>query len=506
MTSPPSDDPLMKGMRRKTGKAVALNALGNWIMAALGLVSLFVVARLLGPVPFGEFALIMACLAFPQVLLTSSLNESLIQREDIAPGHLDTTFALGCLLAIFFTGIVMAASAPLMQLFGTPHLIPALLFSSGLLLVDASMNVPNGLLQRHLKYDSFLIIDVASALLSVVVGIGAAIALRSVWALVIAETCRRLVRLVLAYHFSRWRPGRHVRLSYMRDLAAFNGFISAITLLQTYVKELPRIIIGAVLGTASLGFFNLAMRLHDQGKSILVNPIGAVALPVASEFSREKYDPGNIITSAIRLTTFTAYPAFIGAAVLAPLAIPLLFGNQWAEAVPVVQIALLMALRSPSGALNSGILKGYGRPEIALYIQLFNAVTITLLVTLLIGFGLTIVMWAILAQRLASWILSGWFVQRVIQFPLSRQITIGWKPMFASLIMAFGVWGFLRVFEGSLHQIPLMLSAVLCGACLYALCILLFMPTLRKTLSDVIRQGKLFDVKYAAAQLSSAIL
>lgn len=506
MTFPGSDDPHMKNLRQKTGKAVALNTLGNWIVAALGLISLFIVARLLGPVPIGEFALIMVCLAFPQALLTSSLNESLVQRESISSGHLDTTFALGILLAILFTSVIAAASGTLMELLGTPHLVSALLVTSGLLIVEALMNVPNGLLQRRLQYESFLIIDVASSFISVCVGIVSAILLRSVWALVIAEMSRRLVRLVLTYYLSKWRPGAHIQLSYIQDLAAFNGFISVITLLQTYVKELPRIVIGAALGTASLGFFNLALRLHDQGKSILVNPIGAVALPVASEFSRENYDPRNMITSAIGLTTFTAYPMFIGAAILAPLAIPQLFGGQWIEAVPVVQIALLMALRSPSGALNSGILKGYGKPKAALYIQLFNAITLTLLILVLIEYGLVVVMWAILAQRFASWILSGWFVQTIIQFPLYRQILIGWKPMLASIIMALGVWLYVRMFETGMHNIPLLVSAVVWGVGLYIIAVLVLMPSLRLTLLKLIKERQLLNLKYAIPKLTAAIL
>lgn len=465
-----------QALKRRSGRALTLSALGNWFSLITGLVSLVILSRLLGPEPFGEYVLLLAVIALPQVIITAGLNESLIQHPDLSPGHLDTTFAVAMLGVLVILTLFGLSSAALLNLIGTPHLVLPFMVLAAILPLEALMTVPTGLLQRRMDYGSLIKIDIIGSSTALIVGVGLAILTQSVWALVASELARRSIRLVFVYYYTRWSPGLDVKWAHFRDLIAFNGLVTLTELLQTYVKQMPRLALGTVLGTLSLGYFNLATRLREQGNSAFVKPFGAISLPVASELSRTETDPREMIQVGLKLSSFLAYPAFLGAAAVAPLAVPLLFGQQWLEAIVPVQIALLMALRSPSNTMNSGIMKGFGKPQLALYIRITNTLLISIIVFACLPFGLVPTMLGILVQQYISWGISLSFVKSLTRLSIWAQIIAGWKSLLSSLVMVAGVLTTQRLLADIVSDVVLLILCVLVGVITFIVCITLLAP------------------------------
>lgn len=427
-------------LKKRTGVALAFSALGNWANMLIGMVSLVVLSRILGPQPYGEFALLLACLAIPMVILTVSLNESIIQHPKLEEGHLDTTFAVAMFGAFALLGILFVGSSELLSALNAQSLQWPLFALLAILPLEAAATVPSGLLIRRLEYAAFAKIDVASSVIAVTASIGAALVTVSIWPLIIGEVSRKIIRLAMISYYSRWRPGLQIESRYFKDLLGFNGSISAIAVLQVFTNEAPRLAIGSSLGLIALSFFNLAMRVRDQLKAALVTPFGAVSFAVSSEMSRTDTEARHLIIAGIKLSSLFAYPAFLGMAVVAPIAVPLVFGNQWADAVIPIQIASLIALRAPSSSMNSGIMKGYGKPNFVLLGQAVNVVLIGLVLVFLLPYGLEATMWGLLVQQFLHWLLTAWLVKILTRVEFHLQLFAGWKSLISSLVMVVGVF------------------------------------------------------------------
>ncbi len=476
---------MTEGLLRRAGKAVALNAMGNWFGLVGGLLSLVFIARLLSPTDFGVFGLVLVVFAIPEMLTSGSLHESLIQRRDLRPGHISSVFIQSLLLAgIFWLGINLFS--PLIgSWFSHPELEPMLRFFSITLFMGAFASIPAALLQRDLRYREITIVDVLGIVVAAAVGIACAVYLKSPWALIFMEMSRRTIRLVAFTAMAKWRPSFKTSWTETVELTRYNALNIATRGVQSIEDAFTRSAIGAVQGPAALGMFNMASRLRDQAKAAVVTPFTAVAIPVASQSQHDLPTLHRAIEGAMRLAAFIAYPTFIGASVIAPVAIPLVFGEQWIPAVPTIQIFLVMGLRMPTAAFNSGVLNGVGRVDWTFKISVISLVLAAVCVAATVRISLEAVALAFLGQMVITWGIGAYAVKKSVGFPMRRQVTAGATSIAATLVMALTVWVVMRALPETMLAPVQLLMLVLTGTVSYAVAMAIFAPALAMRLGRV---------------------
>lgn len=474
---------------KMAGKAVAWNAIGNWIGLIGGFLSLIVVARILTPAEFGIFGLVLLTLIIPETIACNSLGESLIQRPDLRRGHLNSVFLQGIIFAaLFYTGLFF--TAPLIsQGFGVPELTPYLRVMALALFVGALITVPAALLQRNLRFKEIAAVDLLGVLVATIVTISLALTLKSPWALIGGELARRTTRMIAFSAFARWVPGVQTSWQETKDLIRFNSSAIGIRLTAVAETDIPRFFIGVILGPAALGMFNLASRIQDQAMLVLVAPFATVSLPVVAKVRNDIPTLHKVISGAIQIASMVTFPALIGAIAIAPVAVPFVFGEQWIPAVLVIQIALLTAIRRPVEVFSAGVLKGLGKPGLLLRAMLISMFATVFFIPFAAMHSLEMVMLVLLAQKLLAWLLVAGMVSREIQFSIRTQITAGASALVASLLMGASVWGLLQLLPTSLHDAITLSLAIAVGAVVFALAMLAITP--KFTLGMVRNAGRL---------------
>ena len=469
---------MSEGLLRRAGKAVLLNAMGNWVGMFGGTLSLFFIARLLSPTDFGVFGMVLVAFAVPEMLSSSSLNDSLIQRPNVQLGHINSVFIQSLALAGAFWIAIMLLAPIIARGFGHPELQSMIQFFSVTLFMGAIVSIPAALLQRDLRYREITFIDILGTIVAAVVGITCAIYLKSAWALIFMEMSRRTVRLFAFTILARWRPSFKTSWVETSELTRFNSLTVASRVVQSVEATFIRGALGAVQGPAALGMFNIATRLSDQAKAAVVTPFAAVAMPVASQTQNDLPMLHRAIEGAMSLSAFIAYPAFIGAFVIAPIGIPVVFGDQWAPAVPTIQIFFLMGLRSPTSAFNAGVLNGVGRVDWTFKIALAGLVLAGVFVAATLHISLEAVALAMLAQLLITWAMGAYAVKQSIGFPMHRQLVVGSKSLIGSIIMALAVWGTMKSLPDTIHLPVQLLILVFIGMVSYVVAMAALAPAL----------------------------
>ena len=473
-------------LMRRAGQAVALNAMANWFGMLGGMFSLIFIARLVSPDHFGIYGMAMIVIMIPTVIMIA-LGESLIQRKDLLPGHLNAIFTQNLLIAAVSWGLVTLLSPWLAKLFNEPDLEPVVRVFIIVLILESLTTVPAMLLQRELRYGALSLVDVLGVVIASIVGITAAWYLRSEWALVLMEIARRTFRMVAFCYLTRWRPSFDEAWSHAGDLMKFNSYNTSARLVQTVKDILPGAMIGGGIGAAELGMFNMANRLLDQTRAALVTPFSSIALPVVSKM-QDDYDAlRDAVEGGMRLISLFAYPAYLGGAAVAPVAIPFVFGAQWEPAVPVVQIVLLCGIRSPTAAFNSSILLGVGRPDRFLKIAIADLIMVTAVVFTLLPYGLIVLTWGLFGTYLGTWLVATWYVRQTIRFPIHRQLLAGWTSFVSAVIMATSVIFMSgRLPEEMASALQLMLLIGL-GVVVYFVALMIIAPRLAGVLWRVAR-------------------
>ena len=463
---------------RKAGQAVALNAVANWTTLIGSFLSIIIIARILTPDDYGVFVMALLAVSLPEVITSGTLGDALVQRKDLRQGHINSVFLQSMLLSIL-CWLLLILFAPLIAAgFKNQAVVPVLIVTGVILPIGAIMSVPSALLQRDLRYKEITIIDVAGTVTAAVVGILLALLWRNEWALVGMELSRRIVRLIGFVAYAKWVPKTVSSWPDFKELLSFNFHNGASKLLQTFDQMLPKTLIGVTLGPHSVGLFNLPERLFAQAHSALIAPFAAVAMPVASAMQDNRETLHKAMDSAIRMSSLLAYPTFAGGFIIAPYAIPIVFGEQWAPSVPIFQIFMVIGIRAPITAIILGVFRGVGRPDVVVWVTLASIIATTIFLACTYQYGLVAIAFALLAKQVTTFILSTWLIQRVVGFTVLRQILAGATAFFASAIMAAAVWVFTYYVPAGGYEILHLVSAILLGAVVYPMALFCLKPRL----------------------------
>jgi O-antigen/teichoic acid export membrane protein len=246
---------------KRAGKAALWVSAAKWLDVIGSMVTLLFTARLLPPEAFGVYGMALLAILIPDTVLSGALTESLIQRKELRPGHLNGAFFIHmALFAVFGAGLLLVTPL-IVAHFEEPALAQIVPILSAAILFGCVGAVPGAILQRDLRFGVISIGDALSSLTAAVVGIGLAFAGFGIWSLIGMEVGRRFTKYSVFIAAARWFPSWKFNRADMADLVRFNLLTLAARLLGQLDSAIPRFFVGTILGAQALGYRNMAIRL-----------------------------------------------------------------------------------------------------------------------------------------------------------------------------------------------------------------------------------------------------
>lgn len=351
--------PLAPVVARLTG----LNAL----LMLLALVTGPVQARVLGPDGRGEVAIILTVLMLAPILLDFGLSD-FVARERARGCSLGTILGTTLPLAIGFAfiGVVLAVpvsellaqNRPLVERYVRITLLAMPLWVMGWMLIGAA----RGEQRWSILYLQRAITVIASAV--AIVGL-ALLGLLTVESLAIAMLAITLPGIAVTLPMLRGAGPWHFNRALVRPALAF-GSRSWVTLISSQGNyRLDQLVMAAVVSSRELGLYAVAVGFT----SVLSSFVSAVSLALMPRVAQEG---GQSVPRIVRVSTLALACGLAVTALLAPLVVPLLFGTEFEDAVPFVDLLVLGALFIGISLILGSALQGHGRPQDAMRPQLIG--------------------------------------------------------------------------------------------------------------------------------------
>lgn len=402
----------------------------------LQLAILPVLARLLDPESFGVVALAIPFVLFANVLADGGMGTALVRQQNPTRELESTVFWLSCASGVVFTSLALIFAHPLSLAFGHTLFAPIFMALSPIMLIGAALAAPNSRIVRAQRFEMFAIGDVISALLSAGVGIGAAIAGFGAWSLVLGQLSLWLAKAAWVGAVSGFRPLLYCRPSLAKPLIRFGLHSVGANAADFASKNLAPLVIGSLLGAAAVGHYAMGWQLVRIPEIALSGPI---ALAVFTGVANAKTLDRDLVLRPLRLMFVALAPLFAGLALVADLAVPLLFGDQWHETAPTISAlapaGLLLCLYAVAG---SGLL-GAGRADRQFQLTLATGVAILLGVTVGSRFGIVgaAAGLSIGCVAVAPWLLI--ILGRQFRMPLGPLLGAFAGPLLATVAMSTAV-------------------------------------------------------------------
>ena len=420
-------------------RAMTWSTVSTGANTIIGLAGFFILVRILGPTNYGLVAMATVALAIPTALAGDALSQALIQQKKLDKSAQTSTFILELSIALVMCAILLASAGMIAQTFDEPIVETLIIALSPVLLLKSAASVPSAQLRRNLQFKAIAFITAGSTLISMIVGVTLALLDYGYWALVAMQLTQPGVRTVSVFVASRWLPTAAPSWSSLRPLLHFNLHTLVLRLMRALTANLPRALIGAVLGATALGLFDVSRRLFKRISSLLVQPLTNVTLPVASKLQNNVEGLRQWHRFSSVAITALAYPMYIGIAAIMPAAGPVLFGEQWLDAILPMQLMMLVGVRNATAIFNGGILRGRGKPELTTRIAATTLAISCLLLPVSVGFGVSAVVGAMLVGSIASWLVGTYYVDRELDTGMAKQVLIGWESLLSACIMFIAV-------------------------------------------------------------------
>lgn len=430
-------------------------------------ISTVILARLLLKEDFGIAGYALVVIGFLEMLSDLGIGPALIyHRED--PEAADTAFWLG----LGVSSVLFAATwlvAPLAgEFFNDPRAVNVTRALALTFPISAFGNIHDMLLQKGMAFGRKFVPDLAKSGGKGVVSIALAALGFGAWSLIIGQLAGRLFGVLAYWRTLEWRPRARFNLTLARSLLSYGNRIVAVNLLGMILLNADYLFIGRFLGAAALGVYTLAFRVPELLIMQFCHVIATVIFPLYSKIKEdaEALSRGFLMTT--RYVTMVTIPIGVGLALVAGPFVLTLFGERWAEAIPVTRAIAIYTLML-SLAYNAGdVYKAQGRPGILTILNFLRAlVLLPALWWAVTGPGtIEAVAWTQALVAFVAGLVNLWVAGRLLHTP-ARQIWRALQPaLLGSTLMAPLVWLSLQALAGQAEWLRLLVG-VLVGVLSY---------------------------------------
>ncbi len=308
----------------------------QWSLRLIGLLSVYVLARLLSPDDFGVIGLAMATIALVEVFSFIGLRQALLRIAQPVRAHLDTAWTIQLLL--FGTlGAVLVAVAPLAaRLYDEPALEAVITVLATRFLFLGLVNIGIVDFDRHLQFGRDLRMRLGARLTGFAATLTAAVLLHSYWALVIGLVLQSAFLTAASYAAHPYRP----RLSLARrgELLNVSGWMFLNSAAQMFHDQVERLLIGRVGTMHQLGLYSVSKDLSAIFTQEVATALNRVTFVTTATARRHLSEQADRIAAILGAYALIAAPLGLGLAAVAEDAVAVLLGNQWTGAAPLLRL------------------------------------------------------------------------------------------------------------------------------------------------------------------------
>jgi O-antigen/teichoic acid export membrane protein len=391
-------------LKKRAFSGVVWTSTSTVIATSLQLVQLAVLARLLKPSDFGLMGMVMVVIGFAQAFADMGMSNAIIYRQNTNSNQLSSLYWLNILAGIIVFGILVASSPRIAKFYGEPRLSNLIVWAALIFLITPIGQQFQILLQKELQFDRLAKVEVVGATLGVVVSIITAWKGQGVFALIwgqlVNTTCQ--ATLLASLGWATWRPTLRFRLDDLKDYLNFGLYQMGERSINYFSANMDKLVIGKLLGSEPLGFYNLAYQLMIRPLSLLNPIITRVAFPVFSTIQNEEVKLKSGYLKIIKVIAFLNFPIYIGMFAAAHPLITLLLGSEWLPTIGVFKILVWLGIFYSLGNPIGSLLLAKGRADLGFWFNTF----------------------AIFVYAIAIYIGSHWGIQGVALSLLSSGVAI----------------------------------------------------------------------------------
>ncbi len=318
-------------------KGTKSTLIGQWVKFTIQFCGTVVLARVLKPEDFGEFAMIMALGGFATLMGDFGLSTAAMQAKTLSKGQQNNLFWLNVAIGSIIASGFFVLAPWISKFYNEPGLIMAIQILAFNFLFQSALAQMTARAARGLQFKLLARADVLAQFMALVVAIILALRGAGLYALVWQQLAVSITLIGILVAGTRWIPGLPARAP-MGDLIRFGSSTFAVQLMTYLSSNADSVVVGKVWGASALGIYDKAFQLFRMPIQQIATPLTRVALPILSA----RQDDSTWLTSKLsliqRYMVYVVGSIFIFVAIASKPIVEILLGENWAASAGILSI------------------------------------------------------------------------------------------------------------------------------------------------------------------------
>ena len=327
-------------------RVIAISFADKYTTTLIYFISTVIIARLLTPEEIGIYSVGAAVISIMHSLRDFGITNYLVQEKELTEKRIQTAFTITLIIGFTLGLIIFLLAKSVANFYSEEGLYLVMTVIAFNFFLIPFGGIPLTLLRRNLNFKPLYWINLCSALVhmltSIILAANGFGFMSLAWAALAGVVTTVIGSLIAAPQYFVTRTS----FSEYNRVLKTGGQFSVISIFNSIGTSAPDMIIGRMLGFSELAFFNRALSFVQLVDRTLLKGLQPVLLPYFAKQNREKQNINTTYLLGIEIITGLTWPFLFLLAMMAAPLIHLLFGNQWGESVPLVQIiCFAMAFR-----------------------------------------------------------------------------------------------------------------------------------------------------------------
>jgi O-antigen/teichoic acid export membrane protein len=354
-------------------------------------------ARHFSRTEYGLMAILYISLDFAFVFIRSGITAKIVQvDEESLQTICDTAYWINWIACTAAFCIQCLAAYPISLIFGNTDLFLPLCFCALTYLLFPFFMVKSSLIERDNRMKEIAIIHSTQAFLSSLMIVSLVFMGMGIWAIALSMFFSTLVWFVANTRDTSWKRPKRFSFKEWKTITNYTKNVLGVELLNKLRGNLDYLIVGKFLGVDDLGFYYFAF---NAGSGITTNIVGTFVWALyphlcsirseTQKFRQEYFKNLKVIVLLISIVVTLQSS-------LAYFYIPIIFGEKWVSAIPVLILICISVIPISLKLLGSILLNASDKPEVSLRFDIFYTIVFASCILLAVQYGIYWVAFSVL--------------------------------------------------------------------------------------------------------------
>ena len=354
-------------LKDKTAKGLFWGGISNGIQQLLNVLFGLILARILDANDYGMVGMLAIFTAIASTIQESGFTSALTNQKEIRHEDYNAVFWFSVLTGISFYIILFFCAPLIANFYDKPELVNLSRVVFLGFLVGGFGIASNAYLFKTLMTKERAKIDVASSLVSGIVGIILAINGYAYTGLAIQATVYVGIGSFLKLYYAPWHPTFQIDFLPLRKMFNFSSKLILTNIFTQINNNIFSVIIGKFYNPTQLGYYSQGLKWKNMGDLLIGGVINNIAQPVLVQVSGEIERQRKVFRKLVRFGAFISFPTMLGLAFIAKDFISILLGEKWLPSVPFLQVFCLWGAVAFLWLLYTNLLLSHNKSNVYLY-------------------------------------------------------------------------------------------------------------------------------------------